>query len=267
MKKQLADAIREIADRISPNSPASEKSTPPTVPAQVGSPQTKEDLLDNIFRSVLSLGLKPEHIIDVGANCGDWTRQARRHFPHARFTLIEPNPEMAPHLQDLVKDSDHVALHIAGAAEKSGEMLFTIVDRADSCNFRISQQEAARHGFQQIHTPVYSVDDLLSKHRSAPPQILKIDAEGLDLSVLRGATQTLRSCELVFAEAAVMCKPMGAPFENTVWTLTDYMHQNGFTVFDITDLNRTKVHGNLWLIEMAFVKLGGLLDNGVSRYC
>jgi hypothetical protein len=44
------------------------------------------------------------------------------------------------------------------------------------------------------------------------------------------------------------------------------MKENGYVVFDITDLNRTSFQNALWLVEMAFVKQGGMLDSQVTRY-
>src|ERR1035438_4221181 len=35
-------------------------------------------------------GFAPRHIIDVGANRGEWTRTALQTFPEARYTLVEP---------------------------------------------------------------------------------------------------------------------------------------------------------------------------------
>ncbi len=40
-----------------------------------------------------------------------------------------------------------------------------------------------------------------------------------------------------------------------------YMTQNNYILFDITDLNRPYDKKVLWLIELVFVKRGGLIDS------
>ena len=54
------------------------------------------------------------------------------------------------------------------------------------------------------------------------------------------------------------------------------MKENGYVVFDITDLNRTSFQNALWLVEMAFVKQGGyvgfsshslLITSSLSLWC
>ena len=39
-------------------------------------------------------GLQPEHILDIGANHGDWTRMAQTVFPQAHVLMVEGNGEV-----------------------------------------------------------------------------------------------------------------------------------------------------------------------------
>ena len=261
MRRRVANVLRRIAHRISPL-PAAKPPEPPPKPTPQ---EIKEALIDNVFHSVKEFGLRPKHILDIGANCGDWTRHTLKHFPEAQYTLLEPNPLMKNRIQNLLDSNPRVKLFSVGASEQVGEFPFTITSRDDSCNFLLNAQQAAELGLQQIPVPVVTIDGLLQQHSLPSPEIIKIDAEGLDLSVLKGAVNALQTCELVFAEAAVMCKWKPAVFNNTVAALVAFMDTEGFTLFDITDVNRTQVHGNLWLIELAFVRKDGRIDKSVDR--
>ena len=44
-------------------------------------------------------GLECKTLLDVGANCADWSRMAKTVFPTARFFLIEPQVEMKERLE------------------------------------------------------------------------------------------------------------------------------------------------------------------------
>jgi hypothetical protein len=107
-----------------------------------------------------------------------------------------------------------------------------------------------------------ALDQFLPTLAVPAPDLVKIDAEGWDLEVIKGAKNTLKNAQVVLMEAAVMCKA----FTNSVAKTTEAMADMGFCVFDITDLNRTQKHNALWLIELAFVKTGGPLDRQVGSY-
>jgi hypothetical protein len=53
-------------------------------------PSAHYDLLDLLFLLLKCRGFSPNHIVDVGANHGYWTRTALKYFPDAYYTLIEP---------------------------------------------------------------------------------------------------------------------------------------------------------------------------------
>jgi len=55
-------------------------------------------------------------------------------------------------------------------------------------------------------------------------------------------------------------------FSNKLSRVVAEMKLRGFVVFDITDLNRTVKQNSLWLVEIAFVKEGGILDQKVRAY-
>jgi hypothetical protein len=59
--------------------------------------------LDCVFSSLKNLGFAPTHILDVGANRGNWTRAALKYFPDAIYTLVEPQDELRIHIQGLEK--------------------------------------------------------------------------------------------------------------------------------------------------------------------
>lgn len=92
--------------------------------------------------------------------------------------------------------------------------------------------------------------------------MLKIDAEGWDLEVLKGAEFSVSRADIVLLEAAVMNKL----FPNKLSQVIAEMDKRGFVVFDITALNRTSRDNALWLVEIAFVKAGGLFDLNIDSY-
>jgi len=140
----------------------------------------------------------------------------------------------------------------------NSSMLLTQHERDDSHTFALSEQQALDYGYTQVEIPVVALDDFIEKRGLPKVNILKIDAEGWDLEVLKGAHKTASEADIVLLEAAVL-NPV---FTNTVEEVVGVMSRLGFLLFDITDLNRTATNGALWLVELAFVKKDGVLRRG-----
>lgn len=216
----------------------------------------KQQLLHTVFNNLLQAGFQPKHIVDIGANKGHWTREALRFFPNAYYTLIEPQERLQPFFQNLLDQNNRIRYKAVGVGKEPGSFAFTIHDRDDSCSFRFTEEEAKARGYQQIQIPVITLASLAEDGSWPQPDLIKIDAEGLDEEVLQGAGRLLGSAEVFLVEATVNNKDM----KNTVPRMMQEMEAKGYRLYDITDLNRPFAHEVLWLVEMAFIKRGGIVD-------
>ncbi|WP_223033942.1 FkbM family methyltransferase [Hanstruepera marina] len=218
----------------------------------------KNNLLASLFINVKEMGFLPKHIVDVGANHGTWTRETLKYFPNAYYTLIEPQKWLQTSFQDLLDANEKISVKAVGLGAQKGNFLFTLVNRDDSCSFRYTEEEANEKGFKQIQIPVETLNNIVSENEDIPlPDIVKIDAEGLDIEVLKGADKLFGKTEIFMVEASVNCKI----FENSVLRMINFMDRNGYTLFDITDLNKPFKPYVLWLVELVFIKKGGVLDS------
>jgi FkbM family methyltransferase len=220
---------------------------------------SKDYLLINFYNIIKNMGFIPLHIVDVGANHGTWTREALCHFPEAYYTLLEPQNWLKKSFQDILDANSKVQYYPVGAGEKEGSFQFTIVDRDDSCSFRYSQEDAKAAGFEQIEIPVVTLNSLLLNSELPVPDIIKIDAEGLDIAVLKGASNFFGKTEIFMVEAGVVNKS----FDNSFLKLINFMDENNYRLFDITDINRPFQPQVLWLVELVFVKKDGFIDSQV----
>jgi len=102
MKQVIQAALRKIGYRLS-----SIASVP-------------KDELTCFFEAIQRLGFAPHHIIDVGANRGNWTRSAIRFFPKAQYTLVEPQDQLKAHIQDLLDRGHKIRWVNAAVGDKPG---------------------------------------------------------------------------------------------------------------------------------------------------
>ncbi|RZA02801.1 MAG: FkbM family methyltransferase [Sphingobacteriaceae bacterium] len=216
----------------------------------------KNDLLFTFFNNLKQIGFEPKHIVDVGANHGTWTRETLKYFPDAYYTLLEPQYWMQDSIKDLLENNKKIKFNAVGAGAQEGTFNFTIVNRDDSCSFRYTEAEAKAEGFEQIEVPVVTLNNLLAQSNLPTPDIIKIDAEGLDIEVLKGTSNYFGQTEIFMVEVGIVNKL----FDNSFLTMVNYMDSNGYTLFDITDLNRPFTPAVLWLAELVFVKKNGYID-------
>lgn len=226
-------------------------------PAMLKGAGHKDYLLLDLYTCFDRAGFKPRHIVDVGANRGGWARVARKAFPDALITMLEPQEWLKSDFQDLLADGK-TRFFPYGAGKKAGTFKFTIAERDDSCTFRLSEEEARASGLEQREIRVVTLSDLVKEQNLPIPDVVKIDAEGLDIDVLEGASSLLGQVEVFLVEAGVANKI----FTNSVVDVVTYMDGKGYRLFAITDLNKpwTTVPV-LWLVELAFVRKNGVLDN------
>jgi len=224
--------------------------------------ETKTDLLNNFYSILKKINFQPSHIVDVGANSGTWTREILRHFPNAYYTLMEPQAGLKDLIKDLQESNSKISFYNLGAGSISGTMKFTLANRDDSSSFRFSESEAEEQGLKQIEVPVVTLNEFIGNLSLPVPDIIKIDAEGFDLEVLKGATSYFGKTEIFLVEAAVVCKEI----ENSFINVVKFMDDNGYNLFEITDMNRTFTENTLWLVELAFVEKNGFIDSIQFNY-
>lgn len=215
----------------------------------------KNYLLINLIEILKSIDFTPNLIIDVGANHGTWVRLWKQAFPKSHFILIEPQKWLEPSFKDML-DSRTIYLPI-GVGKTNGSFMFTInSDRDDSSTFLLSSEEALSRGYKQIELPIQTLNSVVENYENMIPDIVKIDAEGLDIEVLEGASNLFGKTEIFLVEASI-----NSTFDNTdITKVIAYMDSKGYRTFDITDINRPFSNNVLWLVEIAFIKRGGIID-------
>jgi FkbM family methyltransferase len=226
--------------------------TPPSV-------ALAEDRRNWFFAAIKGLGFHPKHIIDVGANRGAWTRTAFSFFPEAQYTLLEPQSQLKVHIQDLLSHGCKIKWINTGAADKSGELPFTISYRDDSSSFVPTKINVSS---SQVTVSVTTLNEIVSTSNAPIPEMVKIDAEGFDIKVLAGASELLGKTDIFLVEAAVWCPEL----ENTVAEVVRWMDNAGYSLADVTDMNRSPKFGVLWLCELAFLRKASPLWARVTSF-
>jgi len=142
-------------------------------------------------------------VLDVGASRGQFALFAANRFPGAHIVCFEPLPGPAADLRRVM--GDRVEVHETAVGAAAGTAVINVSARDDSSSLlpigaRQRREFPGTETESQIEVPVTTLDQAIGE---APdrPCLLKIDVQGLELEVLKGAGSTLEQVD----EALIEC--------------------------------------------------------------
>jgi FkbM family methyltransferase len=144
---------------------------------------------DHAVRVVLATALRRDsNAIDVGANEGAMLADIARIAPEGRHIAYEPIPELHERLAAAYPDVD---VRRAALSDLAGDAFFTHVVDAPAYSGLRQRADLPNWASEVRRIPVRTerLDDVLAEGDA--PALVKIDVEGAELHVLRGAVRTL----------------------------------------------------------------------------
>lgn len=132
-----------------------------------------------------------DKVYDIGANLGLWAlRMLERVGPQGSVCAFEPNPETAQRLKQNIDLSGHVNAQIFAHALGSATDTLTLYVPDDVGR---SSLAAEAETDRRIDVPVRRLDDVWNEQGRPHISFIKIDIEGAEPMVLRGASDFLQT--------------------------------------------------------------------------
>ena len=136
-------------------------------------------------------------VVDVGAFHGEWSRRLSGFLPVTHCLLIEPNPDsvrvlMSPETQ---LPEGAVILDVALSEEDYGRQTLFLTKNPVGTSLRAPEagwQHEWTHVDRTQEITTRRLDTILDEREIPCVDVLKIDAQGCDLEVLRSAGSELR---------------------------------------------------------------------------
>jgi FkbM family methyltransferase len=193
-------------------------------------------------------GFQPGAIIDVGAYQGEWTKMVRGIYSATPIVMLEANPEKRSFLEDVSRLSGGITHYeIALLGPKPNDSVpYYVMETGSSV---LSEQTTIPRSVKSL--PMTTVDDVLRERKLSEPYFLKLDVQGYELEVLKGASRTLESTEVIVLEVSLMEYNAGAPLLDEV---VASMSSKGFLAFDICGTFRRESDQALFMIDLMFVR-------------
>lgn len=192
-------------------------------------------------------GFKPDCIFDVGAYRGDFARFCLGIWPAATIACFEPLPDKVKELEELTSTNPKVRVFpgLLGAQPQEAVYLHECETASSVLTENVNKDIPA----QQY--PMRTVDQIVEEHFAGRfPEFLKLDVQGYELEVLKGAERSLPRMKALLAEVNLLDIHEGAPLfaEFVAW-----LNERGWVAYDICGLTRRPLDRGLWQTDMLFV--------------
>lgn len=175
--------------------------------------------------------LNPETVYDIGACVLHWTRKAKEVWPDSRYILFEAMEEVEPIFQENGFTDYHLGV-LSSEDNKEIEFYQNLEHPGGNSYYRENEQLSPMA--RQIYPEESKVKkitktlDTLIREKSLPiPNLIKMDVQGAEMDILKGATETLKNpeCRAVILELQHKNYNEGAPSHKQV---IEYMESIGF---------------------------------------
>jgi FkbM family methyltransferase len=175
-------------------------------------------------------GIIPRSVIDVGANIGQFAIACAKIFPDATVHSFEPVPECVARLRHNTEKLPKVRVHAVALGERAGRIVLNVNSfRQSSSILRLAEIHRAAfpdaREVAAIEVPLSTLDREMKGVPLDAPALLKLDVQGYEPQVLKGASETLRKMDYVLLESSF--RPMYEG-ENTFLPMVQVMERQGF---------------------------------------
>lgn len=203
------------------------------------------------YRNSLSKGIAPsvEHeeplspyrfdsIVDVGANKGQFAVFARHTFPQAQIISFEPLENPARLFKSIFESDPRTRLVRAAVGTERGTLSINVAAKDDSSSpLGVSDIQAKTFGTRIVDTvevPCGPLSDYLQEGDLGVSNLLKIDTQGFELQVLRGAESVLGRFSVIYCELSFVELYTGQALASEV---ISFLHEHRFNVAGVYNIS------------------------------
>lgn len=171
-------------------------------------------------------------IYDIGGHIGTWTVLAKSIFLKSKVHVFEPLAIHWKELEENVNNIPDVFLEKCALGNKAEVIKMHVASNSDSSSF-LPLTENIRNEFGQVQTDevgieVVRLDDYIRTKGIRTPDVIKIDVQGFELEVLKGATTILSHAKYLIIEVSFIELYEFQPLFSEV---TAFLRDHGFNVY------------------------------------
>ncbi|MBW4604815.1 MAG: FkbM family methyltransferase [Calothrix sp. FI2-JRJ7] len=201
---------------------------------------------------IKQLGFSPTCVCDIGASDGSWTKSISEVFPDASFHMFEPQaeaPEYKEGLAEVINSDIQCVLHPFALGSESAKLSLSISPNPLGSSLLVEGN--SKYFPSSTVVDIIPLDEMVKQSAIPYPQLLKLDVQGYELEILKGATSVLKHVEVILVESWLV-RGYGSKTP-LLLELSQWLAQHGFFLFDFSGNYRDE-RGILVAQDCFFVK-------------
>lgn len=203
------------------------------------------------LQNLKKINFNPSAVLDIGAYEGYWTLDLLEVFPTAKVLMVEAQKNKSPFLEKIKIQYPNTDYAISLLSSRDGDQKYFLEDETAS---HISAFPVTDNPGVILKTQ--TVDSLLKEKYFALPDFIKLDVQGHEMEVLKGAKAAMVHAEVCLLEISLFDFGDGTPL---LLEMLNFMDANDFTAYDISQFMRRPLDKLLFQIDMFFVKKDSFL--------
>jgi FkbM family methyltransferase len=195
--------------------------------------QYGEEEIDYILQKCANASV----FVDVGANIGFFSVALAQNYPSLKVIAFEPDPYIVRRLTDNITLNPAIAdqIHVVpyAVADVDGEVSFASSSQSYNAEIGRITTQSTHANITKVQTTTL---DSFCQKAGLIPDVVKIDVEGTELSVLRGMQSLLKNNKLHFilleVHAFYLPEAERVDFNRQIEQL---LIASGFSLYDLSD--------------------------------
>ncbi len=143
-------------------------------------------------------------LLDIGSNKGQFILLVENYFKEVDVHSFEPIKEILDKQKKLFKFKKNIFFYNFGIGEQNENKDFFITKRKDSSSFLKAEidDNSDYKITKKIQIEIKSLDEILKDKNLIAPILAKIDVQGYELQVLKGANNLLKKIKYLIVEVS-----------------------------------------------------------------
>jgi len=209
-----------------------------------------QDLFYYLENSLISFNL--ETVYDIGASDGSFTNNISQYLHEdTKYHLFEPYE-----YPEIEVDVDH-QWHKVYLSDRERKVDFYINDEFHTGNSYYREDTEAFDNIEPLKVTTISLDKYVAENNLPLPDLIKIDTQGSELDILKGAEYCLKNASVLILELPLIPYNIGSP---NIAEIIEYIRSKRFvplTVIQEHQIIDDSINIGMAQVDIAFVKVQG----------
>ena len=207
---------------------------------------TPYDHIDYLYQMKYEQSINPKVIYDIGSNCLHWSKVAQMVWKDSNIFHVDGYDQFEP----LYKNKKvNYAIEVLSSVDNKVVTYFQNAKNHGGCSyyelnykdFPYNQNAFRNQHYSEVKRKTKTLDTLIREKGWPKPDLIKMDVQGCELDIIKGAVNTIRYCPNIILELQNKEYMKGAPMRDEV---ISYMKSIGYVLSSHFTQNSSDADGD-----------------------